>query len=51
MTCFAYKLCEISSKILFSLADILFLGGHLRFGQILCPLADIFIWEVVLESS
>jgi hypothetical protein len=49
MTYFAYKLYEINSKVLFFLADILFLGGHLRFGQILCPLADIFIWEVVLH--
>jgi len=49
MICFAYKLYEIKSKILVFLADILFLGGHLRFGQILCPLADIFIWEVVLD--
>ena len=41
MTCYDIKCMELLVKYFF-LADILFLGGHLRFGQIHFHLANMF---------
>jgi hypothetical protein len=52
LTHFVYSLYTVSSKIFF-LADISFLGGHFRFGQIHFPLAYMLICggHLLLESS